>query len=185
MKFPVVITMIAAGLFALAAWQLGKAGLLAGKAWAAPVLIERAWKNGGRAGKMMPPWPWADSYPVARLDLPAKNITRYILAGDSMRNLAFGPVKSESKRATILFGHRDTHFAFLAQLKIGDRLRYQPMGQRAQNWKIVASHILPVQDLSAPATPDPSLMMLITCYPFAKLAGVSDQRYVVLLRPAT
>lgn len=62
--------------------QLGAAGLIKAKAWLAPVLIERAWAQSlGLGGMPVKPWPWADTWPVARLRVPARGVQRLVLAG--------------------------------------------------------------------------------------------------------
>jgi sortase A len=178
-----VALFLVAILLSLAGWQLGRAGLIAGKAWAAPVLIEWSWDH--RENNKMPekPWPWADSYPVARLDVAGDNITRFVLAGDNMRNLAFGPVLSKVAASQILFGHRDTHFRFLKNLEPGQTLSFQMAGQPVTNWQVQRMNVVSADDLSVPAgTTDPALV-LVTCYPFDVVATETDQRYVVWLVP--
>ena len=79
-------------LLLVAAHQLGGAAVIKAKAWLAPILIQQAWEqtllSGGEAVK---PWPWADTWPVARLWVPALGVERLVLAGDSGNALAFGP----------------------------------------------------------------------------------------------
>jgi sortase A len=177
----VVATIVGALLFALAGWQLGQAGLLASKAWAAPILIELAWDNGGQEGTPVAPWPWADSYPIARLEVPKKGITRFILAGDNMRNLAFGPVYSKMASTTVLYGHRDTHFEFLKDLGIGDLIRFQHAGHQPQTWRVANRLITPADSLYIPSSDTEPFIFLITCYPFSKLNSQSDKRFVIRL----
>jgi len=178
-----VALLLVALLLSVAGWQLGQAGLIAGKAWAAPVLIEWSWDHREAAEMPEKPWPWADSYPVARLDVAEQDISRFVLAGDNMRNLAFGPVLSEVAASQILFGHRDTHFRFLKSLKPGQRLSFQKAGETASNWRVQQTNVVGADELSVPAgTADPALL-LVTCYPFDTVRTETDQRYVVWLVP--
>src|SRR5437667_217982 len=48
----------------------GRAVYLHAKAALAGVLIRRAWQVTARSGEPHPPWPWADTHPVARLRIP-------------------------------------------------------------------------------------------------------------------
>ena len=58
----------------------------------APLLIERAWQRSlNDGGRPVKPWPWADTWPVARLTVPEQGIELLVLAGDSGNALAFGP----------------------------------------------------------------------------------------------
>ena len=86
------LTLAAALVLALAgAIFLGQGGVHLRKAQLAQLLIERAWQR-ALAGEPAPkPWPWADTWPVARLDAPAQGVSLFVLAGSSGRTLAFGP----------------------------------------------------------------------------------------------
>ncbi|USG60439.1 sortase [Sneathiella marina] len=178
-----VAFLLVAVLLSVAGWQLGQAGLIAGKAWAAPVLIKWSWDH--RDADEMPekPWPWADSYPIARLEVAGEDITRFVLAGDNMRNLAFGPVLSEVAASQILFGHRDTHFRFLKNLTPGQSLSFQKAGGPARNWRVQQADIVAADALSVPAAAADPALLLVTCYPFDAMETETDQRYVVWLVP--
>jgi len=167
-------------LLGLAAWQLGRAGMMAGKAWTAPILIGLAWDESEEEGTPVFPWPWADSYPTARLDVPDLGITRFVLAGDNMRNLAFGPVLAEYTSAQVLFGHRDTHFRFIENLVQGQELIFQRSGEEAARWRVAHNQVISVDNLAIPAE-DQDLLLLVTCYPFDAIDPVTDLRYVVWL----
>jgi hypothetical protein len=97
--------------------QLAAAGVIKAKAWLAPVLIERAWEESLAKSGPVPPWPWADTWPVARLQVPAAGVNLLVLAGDSGNALAFGPGHARASAqpgqsgTVVIGGHRDTHFA--------------------------------------------------------------------------
>lgn len=179
----VAAVLFVASLLVLAGWQLGQAGLIAGKAWAAPLLIEWSWDHRDTDERPEKPWPWADSYPVGRLAVAEQDITRFVLAGDNMRNLAFGPVLSEVAASQILFGHRDTHFRFLKDLVPGQVLSFQKAGQSVTNWRVQQATIIKADALSVPAGASNPALLLVTCYPFDALRTETDQRYVVWLVP--
>lgn len=84
---------LAAGLLllALGGWQMGSAAYLHAKAWLAQVLLAEAWAATLADGTPHKPWPWADTAPVARLQVPALGVDQIVLAGVSGRSLAFGP----------------------------------------------------------------------------------------------
>ncbi|MFT6559110.1 class GN sortase [Sneathiella sp.] len=174
-------TCLFGGLLLLAMWQLGQAGLLAAKAWAAPVLIKQAWEQQRETGRSERPWPWADSFPVARLAVPTLQIERFVLEGDNARNLAFGPVLHPNDKQTILFGHRDTHFQFLQDLVIGDTATVERQSGKAEVYRVMQTQIIPAENLSVPHLPERSLLVLVTCYPFDGLNPDTDRRYVVIL----
>ena len=68
-------------LLALGLWQLGGAAVIHGKAWLAQRLLERAWAVTLAGGGPVKPWPWADTWPVARLKVPALDVDLFVLAG--------------------------------------------------------------------------------------------------------
>ena len=51
------------------------------KWWLAPILIERAWTESRTHATEVKPWPWADTWPVARLSAPTLKLERFVLAG--------------------------------------------------------------------------------------------------------
>ena len=45
------------------------------KAWVAQRLLHRAWAATQAGGTPVKPWPWADTWPIARLSMPARGST--------------------------------------------------------------------------------------------------------------
>src|SRR5256885_5874975 len=78
-------------LVALGAWQLGRGAWIQAKAWLAQSLIAHAWARTLSGERQAKPWPWADTWPVARLTVPRLGIERYVLAGADGAAMAFGP----------------------------------------------------------------------------------------------
>ena len=121
-----LLTMLMAGLLASGCWQIGEGSWVYAKARLAQLLLQRAWSR-ALAGEPMPkPWPWADTWPVARLHMTQPHVDVIILSGASGRTLAFGPGHASStalpgqEGTMIVTGHRDTHFRFLKDVKPKD-----------------------------------------------------------------
>ena len=137
------------------------------KALLAQQLIASAYARGQTEGTQQAPWPWADTWPVARLVVPRLGIERYVLADASPRTLAFGPGMVDSVPGTqgglSVAGHRDTHFAFLGSLQAGDEVRWEDRhGER--RFRLERREIADVRRhwLSAPL---PGELQLSTCWP--------------------
>ncbi len=82
----------AAALFALLGLVLVGQGLwIHAKALLAQVLLERAFEQTLATGAPVKPWPWADTWPVARIEFPRLGKSVIVLAGSSGQALAFGP----------------------------------------------------------------------------------------------
>jgi sortase A len=106
-------------LLGLGFWQLGQGACIPAKAWVAQELMQRAWRRAERGESRPVPWPWADTWPVARLSAKGGEIELIVLAGGSGRTLAFGPGHLSASALpgefgnSVIAGHRDTHFQFL------------------------------------------------------------------------
>lgn len=182
---PAAVQMLS-GLLALlvAMFQLGSGGWIHLKAELAQVLIARAWAE-PFSGQLNPakPWPWADTYPIARIQIPERDVDQYVLAGQQGNALAFGPGHvSESALpgeagTTIIAGHRDTHFDFIGDLQDGDRLSLTNSKQQQYQYQVVGHYI--ADSDSEPLADSNDDLLLVTCYPFDAINPGGPMRYVV------
>ena len=160
--------------FGHGAWIYAKAGL-------AQILIEQAW-----LGRLSRPWPWADTYPVAKLEAPAQGISVYVLAGASGRTLAFGPGHQDGtplpgeRGNSVVGGHRDTHLAFLRHLKRGDTLRIQRADGAYVAYRVTELDVLDHRETWVMADHGGTRLTLVTCWPFDALSAGGPERYVVI-----
>lgn len=173
----------------LAVWGLGNAGYIHAKAALAQVLLRDAWER-AQAGHATPrPWPWADTWPVARLTVPRLAVDQIVLAGASGRTLAFGPALSPAgaaigaEGAAVLSGHRDTHFAFLRELVAGDRVWLDtPRGRVA--YAVEHTTIVDARRVRLATSGEGARLVLVTCWPFDAVEPGGPWRYVVEARLA-
>ena len=85
-----------AAILALAGVVLCGQGLwIHAKAIVAQVLLERAFAQTLATGQDAKPWPWADTWPVARIEVPRLGKSAIVLHGSSGQALAFGPGQLE------------------------------------------------------------------------------------------
>ncbi len=162
------------------------------KAWLAQRLIASAWRATLRGESEVRPWPWADTWPVARLVVapnregPARPETRelFALAGASGEALAFGPGHIASsaapgQRDNVAFaGHRDTHFAFLRELEVGDRLILESATTR-HHYRVTGSEVVHESRVDLVERGARAKLTLVTCYPFDALMPGGPLRFVV------
>ena len=157
---------------------------LKGKPILAAVLLRAAWEKTVTAGQPVKAWPWADTWPVARLRVDRLAIDLIVLEGDSGEVLAFGPGHVAGSGSPtglgncVLVGHRDTSFQFLQNLRLGDKIVVEGQGKRSRTYLVQSTAIVPAQELYLQDTND-AWLTLITCYPFASLGSASDKRYVI------
>ncbi len=176
------VVIAAALLFGLS--QIAQGVYIKLKAGAAQVLLERAWSR-AMAGERAPKaWPWADTWPVARIEAPRLKQSAIVLMGASGEAMAFGPghvsfTPMPGRRGTsVIAAHRDTHFAFLKDVKAGDELRVTNADGSRYRFRVSGFEVVDA-DASGiePSAPGYNLA-LVTCWPFnANTRG--PLRYVV------
>lgn len=158
------------------AWLWAKAGL-------AERLIERAFVAHLDDGEVHPPWSWADTRPIARLEVPRIGLDRIVLAGSSGSSLAFGPGHVDGTAAPnrpgncVLAGHRDSWFAFLDELQVGDEIRLETREAR-RCYRVQSLEVRSAWDGEVLEPAAGRRLTLVTCYPFHGLRP-GDRRYVV------
>lgn len=181
-------TFASAMIIAFMSWQFGQAGWIAAKAELAQWLIADAWQQSLASTdadqSIQKPWQWADTWPVARLQAPAHNADFYVLEGDSGNALAFGPGRNRSSRflgegTSVIGGHRDTHFRFLKDSKLGEPLRVQSLSGEWLDYTISDREVIDIRDQSLQANLDEQQLILVTCYPFDTLISGGPLRLVV------
>lgn len=171
--------------FGLAIWQIGEGSYVYVKAQLAQYLIASAWQdNGGKS--QIKPWPWADTWPVARLVVPQHHIDQYVLAGVSGESLAFGPGHVLASAApteignTLIAAHRDTHFAFVKELKKGEVITIYNRRGEQRAYIVQDMTIVDKDDVAwINAENYQYQLTLATCYPFDAIQAGGPLRYVV------
>lgn len=170
-------------LITLGVWQFGSGIWIHVKAELAQYLIARAWHQTLMRHEPVKPWPWADTWPVARLRWQ-EDINLYVLAGINGAALPFGPGMQvhEGERNMLIAGHRDTHFAFLARIRRGDRLTLTDMQGRQTAFQVRTQQVIDSRDSKLELYQDSPALILVTCYPFDGLRAGGPLRYVVTAR---
>jgi len=172
--------------FIVAFWQLGQGSYIQAKAWLAQVLIKQAWARTLEGDTHARPWPWADPWPVARLVVLGRDLERYVLAGANGRAIAFGPghvfgtpLPGETGNS-VIGAHRDTHFAFLRDMKPGEEIVVEKSAGVTRRYRVAGAEIVDKSDTRVLAQRlGESRLTLVTCYPFDALRAGGPQRYVV------
>ena len=181
MARPVITGALAlAGVLSIAqgAWIPVKAAL-------AQVLLDNAWRETLYSGQPLKPWPWADTWPVARLSVPAQDKSMVVLAGASGATLAFGPAHVRASAPpgsadnSVIVGHRDTHFSFLQKIKPGAQLQLESADGVVHHYQVSDARVLHETDTDVLAATGSRLLTLITCYPFDAIVPGGPLRYVV------
>lgn len=180
--------LLVACLLALGFWQLGQGAYIPAKAWLAQELMVRAWNRAGAGTAEPVPWPWADTWPVARLTAKNGAVNLIVLAGGSGRTLAFGPghlgvsaMPGETGNSVIA-GHRDTHFSFLKELAVGETLYVETVDGARHRYTVVGLDVVDARRAILSLDTNESMLSLVTCYPFDAREAGGPLRYVVTAR---
>ena len=180
--------LLVACLLCLGFWQLGQGAYIPAKAWLAQELMQRAWTRTGTGEVRATPWPWADTWPVARITARSGEVDLIVLAGASGRTLAFGPghmgvsaMPGEIGNAVIA-GHRDTHFQFLKDVQTGELLKVESIKGVQHLYKVVGIDIVDSRKGSLLLDTEAAMLSLVTCYPFEAREAGGPLRYVVTAR---
>lgn len=172
-------------LLCLGFWQLGAGAYIPAKAWLAQGLMQRAWLRAGTDVERPAPWPWADTWPVARLTSEAREVDLIILEGGSGRTLAFGPGHLSASAMpgeignSVIAGHRDTHFRFLGSVETGELLSIELAGGRKHVYRVIGTDVVDSRKGSLVLDTDAAMLTLVTCYPFEAREPGGPLRYIV------
>ncbi|WP_111657404.1 class GN sortase [Isoalcanivorax indicus] len=175
--------LLAIGLLICAALLLGQNGWLHAKAWLAGQLIEAAWARTLQGDDAVRPWPWADTWPVARLTLPGGR-HHIVLHDASGQSLAFGPgllpgsTPAGTPGTLAIAGHQDTVFRALENISMDDLLHIQRRSGDMLAYRVTRIDIVDSRTQMAVLSPASDTLMLVTCYPFGAPAG-TPWRYVI------
>jgi sortase A len=179
-----VVTLLAYSLVLVGLWQASSGAWIYVKAQLAQVLLQRAWAGTLAGQQHVKPWPWADTWPIARLVVPGLGIDQIILEGAYGRTLAFGPAHVESvsdgiEGTVILTGHRDTHFAFLEHVQTGEQFVLQSSNGHIRSYRVGDHRIVDSRSGRIPLDREHSALVLVTCYPFHTAIPGGPLRLVV------
>jgi len=164
---------------------LADSGWIYAKAELAQKLIEDAWSQTLETGATVKPWPWADTWPVARLEAASHDVDLYVLQGTHGSSLAFGPgyligsATPGDEGATIIAGHRDTHFRFMEELQQGDLLKLTDNEGGQHHYRIKTLAVVDSSQQELTVKSDEKQLVLVTCYPFDAINSGGPLRYVV------
>lgn len=158
------------------------------KARIAQALLARAWKKTAQGERDVRPWPWADTYPLARLSIPSRNASFIVLSGASGRTLTWGPGHVDgtalpgAEGNCVVSAHRDTQFAVLRDLPHGTAIFIETADGVRHRYLVESTRILHERRTEILRQTERRQLTLITCYPFNAVNPRGPLRYVVTAR---
>lgn len=163
---------------------VGQGVYIHAKALLAQVLLERAFEKAIVTGRETKPWSWADTWPVARLEVKRIHARAIALSGSSGQALAFGPGHVErtanagERGVAVYSAHRDTHFAFLKNVAIGDEIEITRSDGRKFRYRADATSVVRFDASGIDPLVNGHELVLSTCWPFDALTPGPD-RYLL------
>ncbi len=171
-------------LIAASLMMFGQSAYIYAKAQLAQVLLERAFTQTLVTGHPVKAWSWADTRPVARLKIDRIGAESIVLKGASGEALAFGPaLLDETARigepgTSVIAAHRDTHFAFLKDVKIGDVISVMRDDGLSFSYRVTNMRVADADQSGIDRHAAGFHLVLSTCYPFEAITH-GKQRYLV------
>ena len=162
----------------------GQGAYIHAKARLAQMLLERAFTTTIATGHPTKPWSWADTWPVARIEVKRIHASAIALAGSSGQALAFGPGHVErtpdagERGVAVYSAHRDTHFRFLKDVVIGDEIDVTRSDGRAFRYRADSTSIVRFDASGIDPLTDGYQLVLSTCWPFDSLIS-GPERYLL------
>ena len=154
------------------------------KALLAQILLERAFDLAVASGHNVKPWRWADTWPVARIEVPRLHARAIVLAGSSGQALAFGPGHLEltpdagERGVAVYSAHRDTHFRFLKEVAIGDEIVITRRDGKEFHYRADSASVVRFDASGIDPMTGGYELVLSTCWPFDALTS-GPARYVL------
>jgi sortase A len=176
----IVILLAVAGVL-----SVGEGSRIYLKAILAQILLQNAWSQTQNGQSQVKPWPWADMYPVAQLEVAALDADMIVLAGSTGATLAFGPgymlssARPGEDDNTVLVAHRDTHFNFLKDIAIGETILLKTPDGKIHRYSVSEAEILHQSATHVLEREGIKALTLITCWPFDAIVPGGPLRYVV------
>jgi sortase A len=162
----------------------GQGAYIHAKALLAQVLLERAFNTTIATGHQTKPWSWADTWPVARIEVKRIHARAIVLSGSSGQALAFGPGHVEltpnagERGVAVYSAHRDTHFAFLKNVTVGDEIDITRSDGRMFRYRADATSVVRFDTSGIDPLAGGHELVLSTCWPFGALTPGPD-RYLL------
>jgi sortase A len=159
------------------------------KAGIAQIMLNQAYVDSVATGQPQKPWGGADMKPIGKISVSRLGVSEIILDAGSREAMRAGPTLMPGSAAlgkpgtSILAAHRDTHFLFLKDIRVGDVLDVSGTNGQSQSYRVTHMQVVEADQFTVPKRLDHSALALSTCYPFGAVRG-GTKRYVVHAIPA-
>ena len=154
----------------------------------AQTFMRKAWDATDQGGKLHIERRWPGALPALRLIADNGNVDLIVLSGSSENTLALAPGHLPSSALpgetgnTVITGHRDTYFRFLADLEIDDALAVETPAGQLHLYRVIGIDVVDARRSSVVLDTPRPMLCLVTAYPFDPAERADSLRYVVTAR---
>ncbi|MEM9144564.1 MAG: sortase [Pseudomonadota bacterium] len=143
------------------------------KAWVGQILLERSWQQIRDGADPARPWHWADIAPIAKITVPRLRTSAVVLGSASGEAMAWGPGHLAGSAPlgqpglAAIAGHRDSHLAFLADTRPGDRIVIETTDGALHHFEATEARVVDSRRWTLPIRRSGEVALaLTTCWPF-------------------
>lgn len=165
-------------------WHLSQGHANSAQNWLASGLLHTAWLRTQASGRQVKPWPWADTWPLARLFAPHLKAEQIILAHASkgVSSFALGHIDTSvlpgEAGNSVLYAPPQTYLDFLLKLNEGDELVLESLYSGQWRYRVATIHVVHKTSVDLLASTSNRRLTVVSCYPCEGKA--SSLRYVVI-----
>ena len=153
--------------------------------WISKGLLYTAWVRTQSSGEHIKPWPWAKTWPLARLSIPDLGVEHIVVAHASEKSVEFtlGHLESSVPPGEVgnsgLLVRREGYYEFLKSLKPNDLLELESLHSGKWLYRVSAVYVVPKTNTQILASSSNRRLTLISCYP-CNSEKESYFRYVIV-----
>lgn len=167
-------------------WQFTQGKEIYLKTWLSRALLHTAWVRTQASGRIVKPWPWANTWPLGRIYVPRLNMEQIILFNNSNNILSLAPTHTNSSVLpgyvgnSVLNVHRNIYFYFLKNLKPTDQMILESLNNGRSYYKVANIYVVDRTTIDFVKPTLDRRLTLISCYPCKSKNERS--RYVVVAK---
>jgi sortase A len=148
------------------------------------VVLEQAYTKTVATGEAQRPWGFADVTPVGKITVPRLGVSEIVLRDTTVKAMRSGPTLMPRSAAigapgtSVIAAHRDTHFAFLKDIRVGDVIQAAGKDGEMLPYRVTSMQVVDADKFVVTKGQTQNTLALSTCYPFGSVRG-GKSRYVV------
>lgn len=175
--------LIAGIILGVSVWQFSENETMTIHTWIIHGLLDNAWVRTQASGREVKPWPWAKTWPLARLSVPHLRVQRIILshADNSIPLFVLGHLESSVLPGelgnSVVSSFHGSDGLFLRKLREGDVMVLE--SSRNGQWQYRVSAIY-IADKANTTLLEPSLNRRLTLISYYQATPQDNRRYVVV-----